>query len=196
MTLELDGETRSWEIKDAKTITILKKEDWDTELVIEFNTDDTQEFVGTFLAPEELRGKEFFATEWEESLDSLSTMFGSNDSFLNQFQIYLPKLKDINAITTMWLYYSFYDYSPETQGEGQLSKLPSCIWRSTHSSDIYEYSSLDSGLVEDKEAILCTTYEERMSKDMPFAADPSVFKDASGDNWMVMGNFWNGIYVV
>jgi len=35
-----------------------------------------------------------------------------------------------------------------------------------------------------------------MTKDMPFAADPSVFKDANGDNWMVMGNFWNGIHVV
>jgi beta-xylosidase len=49
---------------------------------------------------------------------------------------------------------------------------------------------------EENKPILCTSYDERMKKGLPFAADPSLFKDASGKSWLVLGNFWNGIHVV
>jgi len=76
-----------------------------------------------------------------------------------------------------------------------MSKLPSCIYRAVYKSDITDRLYINSP-EEQKEPVLCTTYAERMNQQLPLAADPSIFRDAVGKNWMVLGNFWNGIHVV
>ena len=81
------------------------------------------------------------------------------------------------------MFYSYADFESDVSA--------SCIWRAT-ATGAFPYKEW----TEDRDPVFCTTVDEVLEDEYPFAIDPSAFYDADGQPWITFGSHFSGIFMM